>query len=186
MTADRSLRLLVVCTANICRSPIAHALLRDRAHRRGVALEIRSAGLSARPRKVDPAVVEVLGERVLAPVRSASQPLDHETVEWADLIVTMTGQQAIEVGSQFRTALFRTFVFDHLVQIATPIEDADLSSWLAAIRKSPRRYPIHPGVADVEDPFGAPVQAFRTVAGRLEELSEQLLDRIFGIEPQQS
>jgi protein-tyrosine phosphatase len=44
MTRPR--RVLFVCTANICRSPTAEAVLRARAAARGLALEIDSAGLA--------------------------------------------------------------------------------------------------------------------------------------------
>lgn len=39
--------VLVVCTGNICRSPMAAALLAERAKDRGAALEIGSAGVAA-------------------------------------------------------------------------------------------------------------------------------------------
>jgi len=37
-------RVLFVCTGNICRSPMAEGLLRELARRRGVAVEVDSAG----------------------------------------------------------------------------------------------------------------------------------------------
>ena len=46
MTGVEPLRMLVVCTANICRSPMAHALLAAEADERGADLEVRSAGVS--------------------------------------------------------------------------------------------------------------------------------------------
>ena len=39
------MNVLCVCTGNICRSPMAEAVLRDRAGRRGLSLDIDSAGL---------------------------------------------------------------------------------------------------------------------------------------------
>lgn len=39
--------LLVVCTGNICRSPMAEALFKERARARGLDLEIGSAGVAA-------------------------------------------------------------------------------------------------------------------------------------------
>lgn len=38
------MKILVVCLGNICRSPMAHGLLRDRAQEKGLKLEIDSAG----------------------------------------------------------------------------------------------------------------------------------------------
>lgn len=39
--------VLIVCTANMCRSPMAEVLLRDAAKRRGLAWEVSSAGTAA-------------------------------------------------------------------------------------------------------------------------------------------
>lgn len=39
-------KILVVCLGNICRSPMAHGLLRDKAEKRGIDLKIESAGTS--------------------------------------------------------------------------------------------------------------------------------------------
>jgi protein-tyrosine phosphatase len=47
MTADRSIRVLTICTGNICRSPLAECVLRHKAVQRGVKhhLHIDSAGI---------------------------------------------------------------------------------------------------------------------------------------------
>jgi protein-tyrosine phosphatase len=55
---------LLVCTANICRSPMAEALWRDAASRLRRALPVASAGIEAQPGAApDPAAVELLAER---------------------------------------------------------------------------------------------------------------------------
>jgi protein-tyrosine phosphatase len=55
---------LLVCTANICRSPMAEALWRVAAARLRRILPVFSAGLDALPgRPADPACVELLAER---------------------------------------------------------------------------------------------------------------------------
>lgn len=41
------LSALVVCRGNICRSPLAEVVLRDKAKARGIALHVESAGLTA-------------------------------------------------------------------------------------------------------------------------------------------
>lgn len=41
------MKILVVCTGNICRSPMGEIVLRDVAARAGLAVEVSSAGVSA-------------------------------------------------------------------------------------------------------------------------------------------
>ena len=40
-------RLLILCTGNLCRSPLAEALLRSRLSRERRAIEVASAGIIA-------------------------------------------------------------------------------------------------------------------------------------------
>lgn len=43
--------LMVVCTGNICRSPMAEAVLRYQVQQRGLAARVESSGLEAPDRK---------------------------------------------------------------------------------------------------------------------------------------
>ena len=55
---------LLVCTANVCRSPMAEALWRDAARRLRRGLPATSVGLDAHPgTPADPTCVELLAER---------------------------------------------------------------------------------------------------------------------------
>ena len=64
MTMASGPSTLVVCTANICRSPMAEALWRNAAQRLRRMLPIVSVGLEARPGTlVDPVAMELLAER---------------------------------------------------------------------------------------------------------------------------
>ncbi|MPZ52671.1 MAG: low molecular weight phosphotyrosine protein phosphatase [Acidimicrobiia bacterium] len=44
MNSPSPVRILTVCLGNICRSPAAAAALKEAAHRRGVAVQVESAG----------------------------------------------------------------------------------------------------------------------------------------------
>jgi protein-tyrosine-phosphatase len=83
--------LLFVCTGNTCRSPLAEALARAEAARRGWSgLAVGSAGLAAAAGEPATRQAVAVAEREgvdLAPHRS--RPLTPDLAEWADLILGM-------------------------------------------------------------------------------------------------
>ena len=91
--------VLVVCTGNICRSPTAEAVLRDRAARVGLDLEVSSAGTAAYH------VGEGADPRSLATLRASGYDLDHSARQFVeswfdthDLVVAMdrANQRALQ------------------------------------------------------------------------------------------
>ena len=65
-------RALMVCTGNLCRSPMAEALARDYATRRGIPLEVRSAsvmGLNGQPAHRNTVAVMKEVRRLLADMK---------------------------------------------------------------------------------------------------------------------
>lgn len=100
LSAKRS--VLMVCTANICRSPMAHAILHAEITRRGLALEVNSAGLL--DMRGSPAASEAeqvcVAARTPLPKRE-SRHLSAADVAWADVILVMQPRHHEEIARRF-------------------------------------------------------------------------------------
>jgi protein-tyrosine phosphatase len=81
-------RVLVVCVGNICRSPMAEALLQSRLASRGVLVE--SAGIGALVgHPADPTAVELMKERGLDITPHRARQLSSDDGTLFDLIIAM-------------------------------------------------------------------------------------------------
>lgn len=82
--------VLIVCTGNICRSPMAEALAADYALRRGRKMNVKSAsvlGLSGNPaHKHAIAVMKEVGFDITG---HRAQPVTTELMDWADYVLGM-------------------------------------------------------------------------------------------------
>lgn len=94
--------LLMVCTANICRSPMAEGLARDYAARRGRPLEVRSASVAdfgGRPAHRN--TVSVMRELGVDLSAHRSQQVDDEHMAWADHVLVMELRHAADLRDRF-------------------------------------------------------------------------------------
>lgn len=148
------MNVLFVCTGNTCRSPLAEALARVEARRRGLGLTVGSAGTFASAgASASIHAVRVGGTRGADLSGHRSQRLDHEQLAKADLAVGMAPShvEAIRhLDPGVRTALATEFL---------PPDDS-------------RR-----GTA-IPDPIGGDVQVYEDVAVVLDECIAGLLDRM--------
>lgn len=114
-------RILFVCTGNTCRSPMAEALLKDRARPREVCsvgestdvplFEVSSAGLYASEgAPITPAAAEALAQAGVVATPQNNYPahtarnVSAELVAWADEIVGLTAAHAMELLMRFPQA----------------------------------------------------------------------------------
>ena len=82
--------ILVVCTANICRSPMAEVLLRAEGRRQRRAVEVRSGGIMGLiGRPADPKAVKAVGQLGLDLQAHRSKGISEDDVAWADHILVM-------------------------------------------------------------------------------------------------
>ena len=83
-------RVLVLCTGNLCRSPLAGAILERMARERGVPVEIRTRGLMAVEGEPPPLeTLRAAREAGLDLSGHRGRRLETEDLEWADRVLVM-------------------------------------------------------------------------------------------------
>jgi protein-tyrosine phosphatase len=165
--------VLVVCTANQCRSPMAHVLLA----RRLPGLEVHSAGRLPGGVPASGGSVRVMAARGLALDDHVSRTHDAELIGAADLVVCMARVHVREVVVTVPAAFRKTFTLRELVrrgEAAGPA--ASFDEWLALVGAGRRPADLvgdDPG-DDVEDPMGRPDEEYEKTAVQLEVLVDRL------------
>jgi protein-tyrosine phosphatase len=96
--------ILVTCVGNICRSPMAEAVLRDRLTRRGLTVEVGSAGIGALVgRPADPIAVALMKERGLDLSGHRARQITHDLAAAHELILVMEAAHQKSLEARFPT-----------------------------------------------------------------------------------
>jgi protein-tyrosine-phosphatase len=150
--------ILLVCTGNTCRSPMAKALLQkilqERAPGSAEEFHISSAGLTTGPGlPASKYAIAVMEERGIDIKGHRSQPVDASLVQAADLVLAMTDVQREYLWDRFPTRKENIFTLAEFAGIA----------------------------GEVADPFGGGQAIYEECAAQLEyilnRVAERLLDR---------
>ena len=144
------MQIICVCTGNTCRSPMAAALLNDALKRRGLALNVRSAGLVAQEgAPASEQAVRVMAERGLDLSRHRAHTVDENDVRDA-LLICMTRNHAIALNTRFPGV--RTVLLTELAGAA----------------------------GDIPDPYGGDHTVYAACAEALASLAERIAARLAG------
>jgi protein-tyrosine phosphatase len=193
------MRLLFVCTGNLCRSPIAERFALALAERAlgpsAAGVQIHSAGVSTNDgRPMDPHSAQALEELGGDPSGFASRQLLADHADAADLTFTMTGHQRHQLLKQAPRGLRRTFTLIEAHELLRLIDPRDLrdvttfpverrASELAAHLNEARSQRRTSPDDDVEDPIGQPKRVHREVAATIADHFEPLAAVLFAAPP---
>ncbi|EED33976.1 Low molecular weight phosphotyrosine protein phosphatase [gamma proteobacterium NOR5-3] len=110
------LRVLMVCTANVCRSPAAEALLKHhlKALGAGRSIAVRSAGteVGAPGRRPDPRVLSILDEMGVKSSGMRAKPASQQLMDEAALVLVMEDAHRRVLCERFPEAAARIELLD--------------------------------------------------------------------------
>ena len=144
--------VLMICTANICRSLVAEGLLRDRLHKRGLTnWTVSSAGTWAQlKRGASQNSVIVMNERGLDISNHLAQMVEAPHLRQADLVLCMETGHAEALRAEFHP-------YAPKIHLLTEMAG--------------RHYSI-------SDPYGQSLNAYKLMANEVEEIIDEGLDEI--------
>ncbi|SMC38221.1 low molecular weight protein arginine phosphatase [Sporomusa malonica] len=148
-------KILLVCTGNTCRSPMAAALLTDMVLQAGLAdkIAVESAGIAAGCQPASNQAQAVMRQAGLQLDKHCSKQLVPAKLETADLVLTMTVSHKRAVANMTRGMTGKIYTLAEFAGQA----------------------------ADVSDPFGGSEAEYRMCAGQLKHLLTQAWEKIVSL-----
>jgi protein-tyrosine phosphatase len=174
--------VLVLCTANACRSVMAQAMLSARLAARGVTVPVDSAGTLAGGRRPPPEVVAVMAARGVDVGGHVSRPVTADDVAAADLILGLAREHVRHAAVLEPAAWPRAFTLPELVrrgrQAGGRRPGEPLGAWLARAGDGRGRGDVlgSSPADDVADPAGGPLAGYQATAELLDRLTRDLVD----------
>jgi protein-tyrosine-phosphatase len=188
------IRILIVCTGNTCRSPMAQAMLSDLAARNGKAIEVRSAGvatMSGLP--ASPHAATALRKRNLD-VPGTSTALTGNEVRWADLILTLSTSHKRAIVQAYPDAIAKMYtlkeyalrgdaVMDDVAEAESLYTELQVRQALgqqlsaeeqARLFELQRRIPNF----DIADPFGGSLSLYEQCADEIEDALLSIVEKL--------
>jgi protein-tyrosine phosphatase len=172
--------VLVVCTANVCRSPVAAVMLRRQLKRLGVHASVDSAGFLESGHPCPPELLDELVSRELGVGDHLSAVLDLDRLEGADLVVGMERRHVRDVILWAPDAAARTFTLKELVRRGEHVTGQraglPLKAWLESLAagRGPSDLLGQARNDDITDPFGGSRRAYRQMVTEIDDLTARL------------
>jgi protein-tyrosine-phosphatase len=175
------MEILVVCTANRCRSVMVEALLARGLAAAGAAGSVCSAGLLREGDPPPPEVISAMAAGGLDVAAHRSRLLRARTLADAGLILGLAREHVRHVVVADPAAWPRTFTLKELVrrgqQNGAGLPGESLADWLARMHDGRDRLALlgDSPADDVPDPIGGLPEAYAATASQLDDLVGRLL-----------
>jgi len=181
-TPEPPLRVLFVCTGNICRSPMAAAITKMRTAERGINAQVASCGLMKSGRATTEHGIAVMADWGVDMSNKVSRQIDSGLVRGSDLILAMATHHARRVVGEDPSGRHKVFLLRELVGMAITIGprlvDAGQTEreWLRQADKIRRvNYKDDQPELEIEDPIGQPRPAYEAMQQELDQLLQTLI-----------
>lgn len=177
------LRLLVVCTANQCRSPMGEVIARAMLDERGIPSRVTSAGTHALDGTKATDGAEMTARRLGLDLSAhQSRPVTAELVADADLVVAMERRHVVDLVIEYSAPFVSVYTLPELAQLAAPsLRQAEegLADWL--VRISHDRDPASSLRApEIADPIGRSMRRYRKAGRQISDAFATLFDAYEG------
>lgn len=175
--SERPYKILFVCTANICRSPAAEALARDRYGEQDAVF--RSAGLLEGGRSCPDYLVETLHDWGIDISRHRSYQLDLATLQVADLVLTMEGEHVQQATTIDRSCFGKTVPLREAAEVlAAAAGPQPVQTFIETVRsvRDPSTYLSNQW--DVADPYRRKLKDYRRAVDEIASLVERVIGRL--------
>lgn len=173
--AIHPIRVLTVCTANICRSPVAERVFQRAFDRAGIPAIVRSAGTHGGELAITSEVIDAAQRIGIDVTNHQSRLLTTAMVRSADLIVTMTREHLMAVLELDLDAWPAAYTLRELDRRSAdlPPRSVDLDGWLHHLMAGRQTSDLlgtdHDD--DIIDPFGGPFRGYVEMVHEVERLA---------------
>jgi protein-tyrosine phosphatase len=174
--------IVVLCTANVCRSPMAAALLSRRLAALGVTVPVRSAGMTCCGDPPHPEVISVMAAYGIEIASHRSRIARAADLAHASLVLAMARENLRYAAITEPGAWPRAFTLKELVrrgeQIGSRPPGEPFSRWLSLAHAGRERTSLlgDSEKDDVADPAGGPLRAYAGTASLLDRLVTKLAE----------
>jgi len=155
-TSSEHINILVICSGNICRSPMAEGLLRkglDEAFPGHFV--IRSAGISTQPdMRASLPAVEVMRTEGIDLQQHRSRLIDEELIEWSDVVLAMTPDHVSRLYDLFPDQSGKVFLYP-------TFPDTNME-----------------GQEGIPDPYGGNIDVYQKTADQLKVATQAILPHL--------